>query len=163
MPDPAAVRYLTLAAARSLECNGCGDCCDSRRTDGYWTWGNLPADGYASQCEGTPLIIPLERIEGGWRDRTHRPSDIGELSGTRFRCSAFTPTPASEEHPAGGGACSRHDRWRPSPCVEFPVGDPNLAADVERLGAVPLETQAFPRCTWYGVTVVRDDDPRAST
>ena len=41
-------KYMTLSEARSIECNGCGDCCDSRRTDGYWTWGSLPTDQYAS-------------------------------------------------------------------------------------------------------------------
>ena len=29
-----------------------------------------------------------------------------------------------------------------------------------QLGEVPLLTGALPRCTWYRMTVVRDDDPR---
>ncbi|MDO9444355.1 MAG: hypothetical protein Q7K37_03495, partial [Dehalococcoidia bacterium] len=57
---PQPLRYVTLEAARALECNGCGDCCDSRRTDGFWAWGTLPPDQYREQC-GEPLIIPLER------------------------------------------------------------------------------------------------------
>ncbi len=158
---PSSTRYLRLADARALECNGCGDCCDSRRTDGFWTWGHLPEDGYASRAGGQPLIIPIEFVDGEWRDRPHRVSDLGELSGTRFRCSAFVETPASDLHPAGGGACTRHDRWRPAPCLEFPVGAPTLEADVEAIGEVALETSAFPRCTWYQVTVVRNGDPRA--
>ncbi|MGE3961951.1 MAG: hypothetical protein AB7F65_09750 [Dehalococcoidia bacterium] len=160
--DQRPTRYLRLAEARALECNGCGDCCDSRRTDGYWTWGHLPEDGFASRADGVPLIIPLVFLEGEWRDRPHALSDLGELSGTRFRCAAFVATPPSEQHPEGGGSCARHDRWRPDPCHQFPVGAPDLEVEVARLGEVPLETSAFPRCTWYRVTIVRDDDPRAA-
>lgn len=156
------VRYLTLDAARALECNGCGDCCDSRRTDGYWTWASLPLDGYASECEGEPLIIPIMPVDGGWQDRPHRTQDLAELSGTRFRCAAFAPTPPSAEHPTGGGSCSRHDRWRPTACGEFPVGSTQLETELAEMGEVPLETGAFPRCTWYRTTVVRPDDPRAT-
>ena len=69
-------RYLTLAAARALECNGCGDCCDSRRTPD-WAWGALPASQFAELNGGAPLIIPIEPVEasvgGGWRDRAHAP------------------------------------------------------------------------------------------
>lgn len=160
--DQRTVRYLRLAEARALECNGCGDCCDSRRTDGYWTWAALPADGYASRCEGVPLIIPLARVDGGWADRAHQPSDLEEYSGTRFRCTAFVETPPSAEHPEGGGACARHDQWRPPQCGEFPVGGRQVEEDLERFGEVALETGAFPRCTWFRMTVVRDDDPRAT-
>lgn len=161
-PNPPPVRYLTLAAAQALECNGCGDCCDSRRSDGYWTWGSLPVDGYAAQAGGRPLIIPLALVDGVWQDRPHQPSDLNELSGTRFRCSAFVPTAPSEEHPTGGGSCARHDEWRPDACDAFPVRGTTLAEDVAAIGAVNLETDAFPRCTWYRVTVVRDGDPRAA-
>jgi hypothetical protein len=37
------MRFVTLAQARALECNGCGDCCDTRRTDGYWAWSAFQA------------------------------------------------------------------------------------------------------------------------
>ena len=154
------VRYVTLEAARALECNGCGDCCDSRRTDGYWTWPSLPSDGYASECDSLPLIIPLERTADGWRDRSYQASDIGDASGTRFRCAAFMETPPTQELPEGGGMCGRHDRWRPQPCHDFPVGATSLDEELDRTGEVPLETGAFPRCTWYRLTVVRPGDPR---
>lgn len=150
----AAYRYLTLDAVQALECNGCGDCCDSRRTDGYWTWAALPADGYADRCGGTPLIIPLERAGDGWRDRAWRADDAAELSGTRFRCTAFTPDAA------GGGACARHDQWRPPICAEFPAWSPTLAADLAAHGEARLEADSLPRCTWYRVIVVPDGDPR---
>ncbi len=147
-------RYMTLEAARALECNGCGDCCDSRRTDGYWTWGDLPADLYASIC-GAPLIIPLERTDdGGWRDRAHLEEDAVGLSGTRFRCTAFVP------QPDGGGRCGRHDLPRPSKCGEYPVGGSAIEGELAEVGEVLVPADAFPRCTWYGVVLVRADDPR---
>jgi Fe-S-cluster containining protein len=150
----AARTYLTLAAARALECNGCGDCCDSRRTDGYWRWGRLPADQYAGLTGGEALVIPLERTASGWRDRAYLPEDAAELGGTPFRCTAFRP--AAD----GDGSCGRHDAPRPAVCGEFPVGGAELERELAAAGAVALATSAFPRCTWYRVVVVRDGDPR---
>ncbi|PKN82600.1 MAG: hypothetical protein CVU47_02465 [Chloroflexi bacterium HGW-Chloroflexi-9] len=147
------LRYVTLEAARALECNGCGDCCDSRRTDGFWAWGTLPPDQYREQC-GEPLIIPLERVDGVWRDRTHQAEDLGWLSATRFRCSAFRP---QED---GRGLCGRHDQWRPEPCGTFPVGDASIPLALAQGQDVPLETSAFPKCTWFHMVVVPDGDPR---
>lgn len=147
-------QYMTLEAARALECNGCGDCCDSRRTDGYWTWGDLPADLYASIC-GEPLIIPLERTDdGSWRDRAHLAEDAVGLSGTRFRCTAFQP------QPDGGGRCGRHNLARPSKCGEYPVGGAAIEAELAEVGEVPVPADAFPRCTWHDVVLVRAGDPR---
>jgi len=150
----AAYQYLTLRAARALECNGCGDCCDSRRTDGFWTWGSLPADQFADRADGRPLIIPLELVDNAWRDRAPSEEDAHELSATRFRCSAFRPDTD------GRGSCGRHDRWRPPVCGEFPVWGDALATELSERGEVPLQTDAFPRCTWYRMVVTRDDDPR---
>jgi len=147
------MRYLTLAAVRALECNGCGDCCDSRRTDGFWTWPGLPEDRFTS-IVGEPLITPLERVEGGWTPRAWREEDALELSGTRFQCAAFRP---QED---GRGLCGRHDQPRPPICGQFPVWGP-LEDELAREPEVPLQTGSLPRCTWYGMTVVRDDDPRA--
>ena len=149
-------RYVTLAAARALECNGCGDCCDSRRTDGYWTWGTLPADQYSPLFGGRPLIIPLVRLDGGWADRVHEPADAGELTATRFRCEAFEP------HADGTGGCGIHDRAVPAKCREYPVGGANVEADLDAVGEHSLATSAFPRCTWFQMTLVRDDDPRVA-
>lgn len=151
MPD---VRYVTLEYARALECNGCGDCCDSRRTDGYWTWGALPADQYASQAGGEPLIIPLELTDDGWRDRAHRPEDEHGFAGTRFRCAAFLP------QADGRGLCGRHGEWRPPKCADFPVSVASIEVDLAETGEAQLSVGAFPRCTWHGMTVVRDGDPR---
>lgn len=161
--------YLTLDAARALECNGCGDCCDSRRTDGYWTWGTLPPDQFASLNNGAPLIIPLERApspEGsppsddagisadGWRDRPQNQADELELHPTRFRCAAFLP------QPDGRGLCGNHDRPRPERCGEFPVRMPHIEQELAEVGEVALNTSAFPNCTWRRMTLVPHGDPR---
>ncbi len=147
-------RFVTLDEARALECNGCGDCCDSRRTDGFWTWGELPEDQYREMSPRGPLIIPLERGgDGQWRDRDRLPSDAQELSPTRFRCTAFRP------QPDGRGLCGLHDRPRPPRCREFPVWGAGLAEELAERGEVRLHTGAFPRCTWYGMYLVRDGDP----
>ncbi len=151
-------RFVTLDEARALECNGCGDCCDSRRTNGFWTWGELPEDQYRGLSIDGPLIIPLERVERGdggeWRDRDRLPSDALELSPTRFRCSAFRP------RPDGGGLCGLHGAPRPPRCGEFPVWGAGLAEELAERGEARLHTGAFPRCTWYGMSLVRDGDPR---
>ena len=150
-------RYMTLAAARALECNGCGDCCDSRRSDGFWTWGSLPEGQYAEHCDGVPLIIPMERVDGLWSDRRYESSDAGESTPTRFRCSAFRPDSD------GGGSCGRHEAWRPARCGEFPTGGEAVEAELAARGYVLLQTAAFPRCTWYRVVVVAGAHPRLVT
>ena len=153
--------YITLQAARALECNGCGDCCHSTRTDGYWTWGTLPPDQFAALNNGAPLIIPLERIPtsedgDGWRDRPQNQTDELELHPTRFRCAAFLP------QPDGRGLCGNHDRPRPDRCGEFPVRMPHIEQELAEHGEVPLNTSAFPNCTWHRMTLVPEDDPRLS-
>lgn len=151
--EPPPRRYLTLAAARALDCNGCGDCCDSTRTDGFWTWGALPRDQYRALGGGEPLIIPLERRSDGWRDRPWRAEDASVAAPTPFRCAAFRP------QPDGRGLCGIHDRERPGLCGEFPVHTRDLERDLARRGLVRLETSAFARCTWHRMDVVTDDAP----
>ena len=155
---PSPRRYLTLAGARALDCNGCGDCCNSSRTDGFWTWGALPEGQYAhlltdARGERGPLIIPVECVDGAWRDRTWRPSDATPATPTPFRCAAFQP---QED---GRGLCGIHDCERPSQCGEFPVHTPGLEDDVTSRRVLHLETSAFPRCTWHRVDVVAADEP----
>ena len=150
---PHARRYLTLDAARALDCNGCGDCCNSSRTGGFWTWGALPDGQYAGLLDGAPLIIPVELTGDGWRDRLWRPEDASAATSTPFRCAAFRP------QPDGRGLCGIHDRERPAQCGEFPVHTPGLEADVAARRVLHLETSAFPKCTWHRVDVIADDEP----
>lgn len=149
-------RYVSLAEARPIECNGCGDCCDSRRTGGYWTWGDLPADQYAAMYGGPPLIIPIEPIEGGeWRDRARTELDGATLSGTRFRCAAFDS--ALDD---ASGSCRLHDGERLARCGEFPVWGDAIERELRDHSKVPLQIGAFPRCSLHDIIVVRDDDLR---
>lgn len=152
-PPDAPRRYLTLEAARALDCNGCGDCCDSSRTDGFWTWGSLPRDQYRPLMDGSSLVIPITRTDEGWRDRDWRPGDDSDATATPFRCSAFRP------QPDGRGLCGIHDRERPSKCGEFPVHMVGQDEDVEARGVMHLETSAFPRCTWYRMDAVAAGEP----
>ena len=148
-------RYLSLETARALACNGCGDCCDSTRTDGFWTWGVLPEGQHRDLAPraGEPLIIPLERSEDGtWRDRAWRAGDASGATPTPFRCSAFRP------QPDGRGLCGAHDRERPPVCGEFPVHTRDLETDLAARRVMHLETSAFPRCTWYRVDVVAEGE-----
>jgi hypothetical protein len=146
-------RYLTLAEAQALECNRCGDCCGSTATNGYFTWGRLPAHQYRGMGGGAPLIIPLERTVDGWRDRPHQPSDARNTGSTPFRCSAFS------RDEQGLGGCGLHDKRRPDICNMFPVRYPELAARLRTEMVVRLKTDHFTRCTWYGVLLVPDDAP----
>ncbi|PZC49707.1 MAG: hypothetical protein DK306_000467 [Chloroflexi bacterium] len=147
-------RYLTLAAARAIECNGCGDCCASGRTDGFWTWGQLPESQYRALNQGAPLIIPVERSDGSWRDRAWTADDANELGPTRFRCAAFAPRSDS------GGACGLHDKTRPTKCGDFPVASGDLDRLLAAEGEAWLQTDAFPRCSWYRICVVPENDAR---
>lgn len=147
-------RYLTLEAARAIECNGCGDCCDSRRTDGFWTWGALPPGQYRELTGGAALIVPLADVDGSWRDREWMDADGAPLLPTRFRCAAFEP------QTDGGGRCGQHDAPRPAKCGEFPVWGSDFEEELRAEGEIWLQTGAFHRCSWYRVCVVADDDPR---
>ena len=151
--EPNARRYVTLAQARALDCNGCGDCCDSCRTVGFWSWGALPRDQYAAFMASSPLIIPVSSEGIGWHDRDWRPGDDSEATATPFRCSAFRP------QSDGRGLCGIHDQQRPSQCGEFPVHMPGQDADVEARGVMHLETSAFPRCTWVRMDAVAAAHP----
>jgi len=150
-------RYITLSEARSIECNGCGDCCDSRRTDGYWTWGSLPTDQYASMNNDEPLIIPIIKSDEnniGWIDRKRVDQDQLEYYPTRFRCSAFLP---QED---GRGLCGKHDSLRPDKCGEYPVHTPGMEEELLEQGEVILNTDTFSRCSWFKITVVLEHDNR---
>ena len=130
-------RYMTLAEARAVECNGCGDCCDSRRTNYRFGWGKIPTSQFASYNGGLPLI----QTRGG-------PGDTCGL----FTCAAF-------KDDGDTGRCGLHDKRRPKLCGTFPVWDTHLAEQVAAGVPAKLRTGSLPRCAWYAVVVVADDWP----
>lgn len=126
---------MTLAEAQAIECNGCGDCCDSKRAgrteDGRyaWRWGRI-LGGEKN------LIIPIEPAE---------PGRIGA-----FMCCAFMSDGET-------GRCMAYE-LRPERCRSFPVFGAHavdIAAAVARDGEyrLPLTDTLF-RCAWAGVVIV---------
>ncbi len=127
-------RYATLAEARTLECNRCGDCCDSRRlpkpTD--WGWADLPENGYAEFNDGEPLIVELSP---------------GATRG--FRCARLEP------QADGTALCGLHDEPRPPTCIGFPI----RFDDFDEVGAAyEVHTGPLTRCTWYGMVLLPEGD-----
>lgn len=158
MTTPDAIR-MTLAEAQAIECNQCGDCCDTRRVartvgDRHgWAWG---ADDGAI---AGGLIIPLYEAHPGTYERAiwTRPGDrIGP-----FRCTAFVDE-------GDTGRCTAHDGERPKLCGEFPVFGARgewIAEQVARLGeyALPIGPHLW-RCAWANVVIVaqKADDALAT-
>lgn len=145
---------MTLAEAQALECNRCGDCCDSRRafrsTDGRLGWGLGPR---RPDHELIPLI-PLRMVhEGVFEQALPVPAAMG--SGDPFTCGALQP------QPDGTANCGMHNAQRADVCGSFPVFGAH-GEDIERrLAASPEQavwTQArpLPRCTWAEVWIVPD-------
>ena len=146
------MRELTLAEAQALECNGCGDCCDSRRAGNRWWWGSAEDDFYASLNGGQPLIIPLrETHEGEWEQSLPLPPPRGRVDA--FTCAALRP--------AGDTAsCSLYGSLRPEACSGFPLfGSFGAALELEAIekGYGTPQTAWLPRCTWFDVLIVPDE------
>ena len=60
----------------------------------------------------------------------------------------------------GGGSCLVYDATRPRKCGEFPVGGAAIEVELATQGEVWLQTAAFARCSWSGICIVPDEDPR---
>jgi hypothetical protein len=117
----------------------------------------LPPGQYRDLNGGDALIIPLESVAGEWRDRPWSPGDAAAFSPTRFRCVAFQP------QVEGGGSCGHHDADRPEKCGDFPVGGAAIENELKAVGEVWLQIEAFPRCSWFGICIVSDSDPRMTS
>lgn len=154
---------LTLAEAQALQCNGCGDCCDSRAAAPHnWHWGNAP-DLYREFNGGEPLIIPLRvwTMDGGYEqappgsaNRVGRPTFVGP-----FTCTALLP-----ENEEGQRLCALYEAPRPAICGSFPVwgghGEQIAAELAGGAASVPVQTACLPRCTWYDTVIVPEDGER---
>lgn len=150
-------RYMTLAEAQAIECNRCGDCCDSRRV-GFtfsgqiaWTWGKR-VDG----MDG--LIIPLREALPLMLEDDHSLRPAAPVGA--FRCAAFVAT--GDGVTSLGGDCARHgDPALPSICSGYPVFGAyagTIARTVQRDGefAIPVPGAAGSRCSWADVVIVAD-------
>lgn len=160
------LREVSLAEARSWECNRCGGCCnglsDAVRKDpetGFplFTWGSTyPEDRYRARY-GRELLIPLVRTDGGVGPGEDFERDADGKPYTAFVCSMLMlPTadePASCQIYEGGNPAAL-ETLRPRNCGEFPVFGLDVDATIlEGRGFIP-HTGALPECTWYGIRVV---------
>lgn len=144
-------RYLTLSEARALECNGCGDCCDSRRGDYLFEWGSLPKHQYRqNSSDGEPLIIPLDLVT--LEPREWEPEDQRQDSHTYFKCAAFC------SNSDGSGSCTAYET-RPDRCHEFPVYGKGIREHLKKVGRYYSSARMFPKCTWYDVIIVKEGCP----
>lgn len=151
---PEGARYLTLAEAEAMECNGCGDCCSSLQhpSPRVWSFGPIPRDQHAEFNGGKPLIIPLSLKTS--QPRAWRATD--EAGRGPFDCDALLPP-----NTRGQRFCRLWDpsnpHTRPQPCDEFPLGGRNFAQTLAKgyMALIPAIYQR--RCTWTDSILVPDD------
>lgn len=112
---------VSLQAARAMECNRCGDCCNGLREDVVkdeatglpkFTWGSeFPADRYKARY-GTEMLLPIVRGDGG----PEVGDDFEEMNGqpyTAFKCAHLVehdqgpdwPHDPLDKDPRPGGDC----------------------------------------------------------
>jgi uncharacterized protein (DUF779 family) len=161
----------TLKEVRAMECNQCGDCCDGTsphvKTDPVvglplFVWDkpdedsafHLPEDRYAARF-GRPLIQPVVRGDGGLVVGGSFERDGHGDEHRSFQCAAFV----RESDDRGG--CSlwgnrAPDPERPYHCGAFPVFGMEADQAVRLGGAYIPHTSALPRCTWYGMRIVKE-------
>jgi hypothetical protein len=149
---PDNVRYMTLAEARSLECNLCGQCCGSEHADvpdvRDYTFGPIPSHQWAHLNGGAPLIIPLTPAS---RPRAWQPADEDPDTAPPFRCAALS------DAPDGTTRCALWQAKRPPPCDPFPVGPKHYPTDLRSGIYILLNTKYQRLCTWVDVLVCPDD------
>lgn len=162
----AVLRDVTLAEARSWDCNSCGDCCDSSRPDvredgktslPLMVWGsNLPDDRYAGRFGGEAMIVPLVPGDGELVPGDDFIRDADGKPYTMFRCRFLeetgdpdAPTRCAEYTPRTPGV-----ERRPRNCGDFPVFGLLIDDAIIDHGYFIPPTGALPRCTWYGIRIV---------
>ena len=158
-PDGPARRVMTLTAAQALECNRCGQCCDSRiaqraanRPTHHWWWGDdAPRDGYAEFNGGKPLIIPLYAAHRGgpYEAMPQLAGGAGVAYLAEYTCAVL------QRQPDGTATCGLHDQPRPAICGDFPVFGAHGDAyrDMMATRRLPIPLDVPPGCTWANVYV----------
>ncbi len=155
------LRDFSLREVRDMECNRCGDCCDSSRPDvkidpgtglPLWVWGdNLPEDRYKSRF-GKEMVIPLIRGDGEMIEAKDFEYDADGKPHRSFRCQFLE---RSEDGTANCGIYDQPEpKRRPFNCGSFPVFSQEVDDAIIDHGYFIPPTGALPRCTWYGMRVV---------
>lgn len=158
---------VTLAEARAMECNRCGDCCNGLNPDvkkdeatglPLFTWGsNFPQDLYNARF-GQPLLVPIILGDGGPEFGESFELDADNKPYTCFSCSFHrqdSPDSSTCElvERFGEGNPKDLSTIRPRNCGEFPVFGGNVDATIIDGHSFVPPTGAHPRCTWYGIRV----------
>lgn len=177
----AVLREVTLAEARSWDCNRCGDCCDSSRPDVLQTPDGLPrhvwehpdttleqgsqtADPhrYDQRFKGKRLIQPIARVDGGLEVAADFERDADGRAWTSYRCAALQEFPEGAHGPDTACAiyhppptyAESEEGLRPYNCGAFPVFGLEVDDSIVQHGSFIPPTGALPRCSWYGIRVV---------
>jgi hypothetical protein len=170
------LRDVTLAEARSWECNRCGGCCAGDLPDDVvkkdeatglplfvWTAENglpEPEDLYASRY-GRPMLQPLVMGDGGVVPGKAWERDADDAPFKAFRCSFLRED--SDDHTT----CTLKERFpdpdprqprenRPLHCGEFPIFTSLVTLAVREHGSFVPATGSLPKCTWHGIRIVRE-------
>ncbi len=175
-PEGFVLRNVPLREARAMECNRCGDCCDTRhegvdKDEGTglplfcWEAGET-ASGPGSQTAdphryddrmGTRLILPVIEVEGQLVIGEDFDRDADDNPYTSFSCAAYIEYPEGPEGPPGGcgiyGVDGKTER-RPLNCGNFPVFGLEVDDSIINNGSYVPPTGHQPRCTWYGIRLV---------
>lgn len=149
---------MTLSEAQALECNGCGDCCDSRRLAGQglrFGWGK--EQWAADNADG--LLIPLREVHSGYME-----ADVPYAG-----AEAYQPFVCSQLQPQADGRalCGIYDQERPRTCGDFPVFGAHADELIEKMrasdnGSVWTRASMIPGCTWFDVWVYDPERQSAS-
>lgn len=172
------LRDVTLAEARSWECNRCGGCCAGDLPDDVvtkddvtglplfvWTADDgLPEpDNLYTSRYGRPLLQPLVMGDGGvvrghaWeRDADARPYRAFRCSFLREEGHEHTTCTLQERFPHPDP--QRPEQNRPLHCGEFPVFSGLVTLAVREHGSFLPATGSLPKCTWHGIRIVRDEE-----
>lgn len=151
---PPNFRYVTLEEARSWDCNFCGGCCTSTRTDAeplhMYTFGRLPKHQWKKFNGGKPLIIPLTRTG---KPRAWREEDA-QGDGPAFVCRAL----GLEED--GTTRCRLFGSPRHAACGEFPIFSSITDDEVLRQDWHAIPHTTYQRaCTWVDIMICPEWSP----
>ena len=151
---PPNFRYVTLAEARSWDCNLCGGCCTSTRSDAkplhMYTFGRLPKHQWKKYNGGVPLIIPLTKTGAPrvWRE------EDAKGDGPGFVCSAL------HLEDDGTALCGLFGSPRHSACGEYPIFSSVTDDEVLKEDWHTIPHTTYQRsCTWVDIVICPEWSP----